>query len=219
MKKLRTVSTSNVADALDSLSLKGATHGITPMFDCGRILGSAVTVKITAAGLTRTPIHIGQRAIEAGKRGDVIVIDNGGRTDVSCWGGILGSAAKAKGIAGVVIDGAFRDLDELEEMSFPVFARGVVPMTGRGRIQEDAFNVLVQFGGVQVRPGDIVLGDRSGVVIIPQERADEVVGVALGLAEKEDAYIHFLKKGTSISEVDKKFRYEHMLERKGRVEH
>ena len=99
------------------------------------------------------------KAIEAAETGDVIIIDNGGRLDTSCWGGILANGAKMKGVSGVVIDGACRDLDDCVEIDFPVYARGTVVCTARGRIMEDSTNVMIQFAGVQVRPGDIVMGE------------------------------------------------------------
>ena len=165
--RLEKLSTTNVSDALDALGLKGSTYGIRPTWKgCKKIVGEAVTVKLIAAGLTKSKNHLGVQAIEAAKPGDVILIDNSGRLDTSCWGGILANGAKAKGVAGVVIDGACRDLDDYVEADFSVYARGAVVATARGRIMEEATNITVQFGGVQVRPGDNVIGDRSGVVVI-----------------------------------------------------
>jgi len=213
IEEFRKLSTSNVSDALDKLGLRGAVIGILPMYECPKIVGFAVTVKVIAAGLTPSKYHMGVEAIEAANPGDVIVIDNRGRTDVSCWGEILSVAAKNKGLAGVVIDGAFRDLDAIKKIGFPVYARGVVPVTARGRIMQEALNVPIQCGGVQVRPGDVVLADDNGVVIVPYEKAEEVLKVALELYERECKMIEELQKGVSILEVDRKFRYEEMLKR------
>ena len=209
--RLEKLSTTNVSDALDKLGLKGAVIGVLPIWDCPKIMGSAVTVKITAAGLTPSKHHLGVEAIDAASPGDVIVIDNGGRRDVSCWGGILANGARMKGISGVVIDGACRDVDDYLECQFPVYARNPVPVTARGRIMQEAFNVLIQCGGVQVRPGDVVLADRSGVCIIPQERMGDVLAAAEELYDKEVEMIDELKRGVSMLEVDRKFAYEKML--------
>lgn len=211
-QRLEKLATTNVADALDSLGLGGATYGIRPIWPTMKnIVGRAVTVKITAAGLTKSKHHLGIKAIEAAEKGDVILIDNGGRLDVSCWGGILANGAVMKGVQGVVIDGACRDVDECVEIGFPVYARGSVVATARGRIMEEATNVMVQFGGAQVRPGDIVVGDKSGIVIIPQEKLDEVIAKAEELEKKEIDMIAEIRSGKSIIEVDKKFSYENML--------
>lgn len=206
------LSTTNISDALDSLGLKGSTFGIKPMWEkAGKVCGQAVTIKMTAAGLTKGEHHLGVLAIDYAKPGDVILIDNGGRLDTSCWGGILANGAKYKGISGVVIDGAARDLDDCVECEFPVYARGSVVATARGRIMEEATNVMVQFGGVQVRPGDVVLGDRSGVVIIPLERLDDVLNKAEELFQKEEDMISEIRSGKSMVDVDTKYSYEKML--------
>ena len=164
--------------------------------------------RLVAAGLTKSTTHMGVNAIEAAKEGDVIVIDNGGRIDVNCWGGVLSTGAKYKGVSGVVIDGACRDLDECIEMGFPVYARATICATARGRVMEEATNVMVSFHGVQVRPGDIVMGDITGVVFIPQERLEDVVAKAETLLEKEEAMCRDIKSGMSMMEVDKKYNYE-----------
>jgi len=213
-ERLNKLATTNISDALDALGLKGATYGIRPIveIECTpKIVGEAVTIKMTAAGLTKSKHHLGVEAIDFAKTGDVIVIDNGGRIDTSCWGGVLANGAKSKGISGVVIDGACRDVDDYIEINFPVYARGSVVSTARGRIMEEATNVIIQFGGVQVRPGDIVVGDQSGVVIVPQEKLEEVISKAEELYEKEEEMIADIKAGKSMIEVDNKYNYEKML--------
>lgn len=211
-QRLLRLSTTNIADALDALSLKGATYGIRPLWEsAGKIAGRIITVKIAAAGLTKGKNHLGVKAIEASQPGDVIVVDNGGRLDTSCWGGILANGAKMKGVSGVVVDGAVRDLDDCIDAGFPVYARGTVVATARGRIMEEATNIMVQFAGVQVRPGDVLLGDRSGVVIIPQERLDDVLSKAEELYDKEEMMVAEIRAGVSMLEVDNKYAYEKML--------
>jgi len=139
------------------------------------------------------------------------VIDNGGRLDTSCWGGVLATGASQKGISGVVVDGAVRDVDDYVDIGFPVFARGSVTATARGRIMEESTNKLIQFAGVQVRPGDFVMADRSGVVVVPQEHFDRVMAKAFDLYEREEGMIADLKSGMSMQDVDKKYSYETML--------
>lgn len=210
--RLEVLSTSNVADAIDALGLKGSTYGIRPIWPTmKKVVGRAVTIKMTAAGLTGSKRHLGITAIDIAEKGDVIVIDNGGRLDTSCWGGILANGAKTKGISGVVIDGACRDVDDCVEADFPVYSRGSVVATARGRIMEESTNEMIQFGGVQVRPGDVVIGDKSGVVIIPQEKLDDVLVKAEELWKKEEAMVREICSGKTMIEVDKNFNYEKML--------
>ncbi len=213
-ERLLKLSTTNVSDALDALGYKGSTYGVGPIYEgVGKVAGAAVTVKMTAAGETKGKVHLGIRAIEAAQAGDVVVIDNGGRLDTSCWGGILANGAHLKGVSGVVIDGACRDVDDYVEIGFPVYARGAVVATARGRIMEESTNTMIQFGGVQVRPGDGVLADRSGVVFIPSEHMEEVVAKAESLWEKEEAMVADLRAGLSSLEVDQKYNYEKMLQK------
>ena len=210
--RLMKLSTTNVADALDALGLKGATYGINAIWPTmNKVVGAAVTVKLVAAGLTKGKTHLGVKAIDLAQAGDVILVDNGGRLDTSCWGGILANGAKTKGVSGVVIDGACRDVDDYVEINFPVYARGSVVSTARGRIMEQSTNEMVQFGGIQVRPGDIVIGDKSGVVIIPQEKLEEVLIKAEELWQKEEDMVSEIRSGKSMAEVDEKFSYEKML--------
>ena len=201
------LSTTNVSDALDALGLKGSTYGIRPMWHTmGKVLGPAVTLKMTAAGQTKGKYHLGVRAIDAANPGDVIVVDNGGRLDTSCWGGVLATGATLKGISGVVIDGACRDVDDCVEAGFPVYARGSVVATARGRVQEEATNVMIQFGGIQVRPGDIIMGDKSGVVVVPAEMMEQVLEKAEELYQKEEAMVAMIRSGKTMTEMDEAFQ-------------
>jgi 4-hydroxy-4-methyl-2-oxoglutarate aldolase len=156
-------------------------------------------------------VHLGTPAIEAAKASDIIVVDNGGRPDVSAWGGLLSLASKQKGLSGVVIDGACRDVDESRDVGFPVYARAVVPVTARGRIMQDSINQEIQCGGVQVHPGDLVIADGSGVVIIPSSRAQEVVSEAEKIAAHEAKMAEAVRSGRSVVEVMETLGYEAML--------
>jgi regulator of RNase E activity RraA len=215
-RRLLRLDTGAVSDALDQLKLRGATHGIRPVWQAPRIAGPAVTVKAVAAGLTPPAQHINVHAITEAEPGSVLVIDNSGRTDVACMGDLQSLAAKLGGLSGAVIDGACRDVDAIREVGFPMFARGVVPMTARGRIQQDAWNVMVQIGGAQVRPGDWIIADGSGVVVVPQEHLEEVVSAAEAIVDREEAMAEAVRQGRSILDVMTNFNYERMLEeRKG----
>lgn len=208
------LSTTNVSDACDFFNIHGATYGIRPMIEkWGRMVGRAVTVKMCAAGETKNKHHLGMNAIVAAKPGDIIVIDNGGRLDTSCWGGILANSAKMKKVTGTVIDGCCRDLDDIIDADYPVFARGCVVATARGRIMEQSTNEMISFGGVQVRPGDVVMCDRSGVVIVPWEHVDEVLEKAEELYDKEEAMLAEILASGDLLGTDDKFDYEKMLKK------
>lgn len=212
-KRLKRMATTNLSDALDKVGVRGAVIGIRPMYECPKIVGRAVTIKITAAGAVKSAHHLGVRAIDAAEPGDVIIIDNRGDLNNNCWGEILSMGAKAKGVAGVVVDGAARDIDACREFGFPVYARGTVPLTARGRIMEESFNQVVRIGDIQVGPGDAIVADINGVVIIPQGSLDEVLAAAEEIFEKEEAMVEELKRGVPILEVDRKYAYESMLKK------
>jgi regulator of RNase E activity RraA len=214
IERLAKLDTCAVSDALDSLNLKGATWGVRPQWPCPKIAGRAVTMKIKPAGLQQPTQHLGTAPIEAAEPGDIIVIDNGGKLEFSCWGGLLALSAKLKGVSGVVIDGASRDIDEARDLEFPVYARSVVPMTARGRVMQESYNQEIQFAGVQCHPGDLVLADGSGVIIIAKEKENEVVAAAEAIYAKEQEMAAGIRKGYSGLEMLEKLGYEQMLSKK-----
>lgn len=215
IEKFRELSTCNVSDALDKLGLSSGISGIKPLFECDKIVGPVITMKLIPQGhKPSSGKHLGADAIEFAEPGDIIAIDNSGRIDQNCWGEILAFAAQQQGVAGVVIDGAARDVDIIKEIDFPMYARGVVPITARGRNVQDGFNCDIQLGGVHVQPIDILMADENGIVIIPLDKAEEVYKVSRELFEKEAEIVRLLKSGLSFAEVDSKSGYDKMLENK-----
>jgi regulator of RNase E activity RraA len=208
LDRLRALDSCAVSDALDALRLPGATTGIGPLWPVAEpVVGRVRTVLAGPRESDRPAQHIAAAAIEAADPGEVIVIANGGRTDVSSWGGILTLAALGRGLGGVVIDGACRDIAESEEQGFPVFGRAVVPVSARGRIVQLGMGEPVEFAGVTVHPGDVVLADRNGVVFIPAAEADQVVTLAERIVAREVAMADAVRDGHPVTEVmhDSKF--------------
>jgi len=211
--RLTKLSTTNLSDALDKVGISGSVIGIRPLYGKPKVVGQVITIKMTAAGMKKSQHHLGIEAIAAAQKGDVIAIDNRGDVYNNCWGEILSYAAQKAGSSGVIIDGAARDVDICEDIGFPVFARGVVPITARGRIMQEDFNCLIRLGNVQVRPGDILVGDTNGVEVIPPEKIEEVLTEAEDLMEKEEMMKRDILAGMNILEVDNKYNYEQMLKR------
>lgn len=192
-----------VSDALDAIGRTGVAADLRPVWEGARCVGRAVTVKL-ALGTPPpgTPkVHLGVRAIERAGSCDVIVVDNAGRTEMGGWGGLLSLAASTKQVAGVVLDGACRDIDESRELHFPVFARGGTPRTARGRVYEESCGEPVELCGIPVRTGDLVIADGSGVVVVPLECAEEVIGAAEAMAEREAGMASRLRSGVAPSAV------------------
>ncbi len=201
LARLEALDACALSDALDSLGLPGATLRLRPLWPCPRIWGRAITVQIAPKGDAQPAVHLNTPAIEAANPGDVIVVANDGREDVSCWGDILSSAASVKGVSGVVIDGACRDIDASAEIGFPVYGLAVVPVSARNRIVQKSMNEPVRMAGVTVRVGDYVLADGSGTVFIPADHAEEVIAAAERLLAKQTAMVAAVRAGRSVVEV------------------
>ncbi|RKS68266.1 regulator of RNase E activity RraA [Actinomadura pelletieri DSM 43383] len=200
--RLRSLDVCAVSDALDTLGLPGATVGLAPMWPSpGTVAGRVRTVKAGPRAAAGPTTHIASPAVASARPDDVIVIDNRGRTDVSCWGGLLAEAAAAAGVAGVVVDGACRDVPECAGLDLPLFARAAVPVSARGRIVQDAMDVPVQIRGVRVRSGDLVVADRNGVAFIAAEHGERVIALAERITAREAAMAAAVRAGRSIVEV------------------
>jgi len=211
--RLQKLATSNLSDALDKLGLNGAVIGVVPQWGKTKVVGRAVTIRMTAAGAVESKSHLGVDAIQNSSPGDVIVIDNRGDLQNNCWGEILSMGALKQGVSGVVVDGAVRDVDSCEEFGFPVHARGTVPITARGRIVQEAWNVPIRLGNIAVRPGDIVVADINGVVVVAVEHIESVLAVAEDIFSKETQMVEALRAGRSMVDVDRQFNYEQMLKK------
>ena len=213
VERLQKLDACALSDASDRLGLTTVVLGISPASPPAKIAGRVVTMKLVDRNSENsvTTTHLGTHAIGAANPGDVIVIQHG-RTDAAGWGGILSAAAKTKGVAGVICDGAARDIDEARELEFPVFARAAVPLTARGRIVEESYQQPVVIGRVPVSPGDLVFADGSGVVFLPAARAEEIIASAEMIAGREALMKEAVLRGDNVIEVMGR-DYETMLAR------
>jgi 4-hydroxy-4-methyl-2-oxoglutarate aldolase len=132
------------------------------------------------------------------QRGDVVAVDGGGRADAAVLGDIIAGALVRRGVVGVVVDGAVRDVEGIDEVGLPTFARGTHPATGSNE-GPGALNVPVQVGGVVVHPGDVVRGDASGVVVVPREHLDTVIAMTRTVEQREVAWRQAVADGVSIA--------------------
>ena len=194
------VSSPNVTDAMQR---QGAMHGIQPHLTdrTVRMVGPAVTV-VTRDGDWAKPVE----AIDRAGPGDVIVIDAGG-SSTAVWGELASWSARGRGVAGVVIDGAARDIDAILDMGLPIFSRNLSPNAGEPKGHgEIGIEVLV--GGQRVRPGDWIVGDLSGIVVVPRERAQEIANRSLDVLEHENRVREEIQRGSTLSKVQKLERWE-----------
>jgi 4-hydroxy-4-methyl-2-oxoglutarate aldolase len=207
-----------VSDALDQLGVASAVTGISPQTARKRIHGRVVTVRL-AAGPPAPGApgrHLCTTAIERARSGDIVVVEQRTGLDAAGWGGILSNAASAKGLAGVIVDGPARDLDEATDLGFAVYARTPTARTARGRIHEAETGGSVRIGDVVVAEGDWVVADSSGIVFIAQAELDRVVTAAERIADRERLMTHAVLSGQAVSEV-MGIEYERLLDmsRKG----
>jgi 3-hexulose-6-phosphate synthase / 6-phospho-3-hexuloisomerase len=193
------VSSSNVTDAMHR---KGAMEKVISICGDVKMVGRAVTVQ-TFAGDWAKPVE----AIDCASPGDVIVINNDGATHVAPWGELATLSCIKKGIAGVVIDGAVRDADEIRKTKFPVFAKAIVPNAGEPKGFGE-INAEIRCAGQVVKSGDWIIGDGSGVVVVPKERAYEIARRALEVRKNEERIREEIRRGSTLSQVAELIKWE-----------
>jgi len=206
-----------LSDALDKLGLSGAVSGLRQLSSTRRVAGRVMTCKLVASGAASASggasRHLGTTAIERSAVGDVIVVEQRTGIDAAGWGGILSLAAKLRSIAGVVCDGPVRDVDEAREHDFPIHARSATARTARGRIAEAATGGPIHIGEIEVRAGDYVIADASGVVFVPSSDIERALDAAEAIARRESAMARALKAGKAVTQI-MGTDYEHMLHSK-----
>lgn len=192
------VSTPNISDAMHR---HPALRDIRPVYEGIKIAGRAVTVH-NFPGDWAKPVE----ASDVAEPGDIIVISNNSNY-VAPWGELASHGCAQKGIAGVVIDGAIRDVDEIRRMRFPAFASAIVPNAGEPKGFGE-INVEITCGGQTVRPGDWVIGDDNGVMVVPKERAYEVARRALEVKKNEDRVRVEIDRGKTLAQVIDLYKWE-----------
>ncbi len=193
LKQFKGLPTSIISDAMNRSNTMHAE--IKCLNSNIKMIGTGVTVK----GMVGCNI-MSHKAIYVAEPGDVIVFDARGHKDTSVWGFLQTKACMLRGIAGVVIDGSVRDSREIRESGFPVFCRGVNP-AGPHKGWGDSINVPIQCGGVPVDPGDIVVGDDDGVVVVPGSEAAEILERAHSAMRKEEHWFKQLEEGKTTLEI------------------
>jgi len=197
IRVLSTFDTSKISDILDELGCRGAmSAGVKPLWEGLKTCGPAVTVEAVPSTSPSTGPKLFE-AIDSCEKGSVLVI--GVNEDSSCdsWGGLVTRCALARRVAGVVTDGPARDYREIKELNFPVFSKGLVPASPKGRRIYTDYNLPIICGGVRVNPQDIILGDDDGVVVIPKNKAFEVKEKAIKALKIEEEIIKAIEDGAS----------------------
>jgi regulator of RNase E activity RraA len=193
-----------ISDILDTLGFRDQVMRTTirPLFSEALVVGRAMPVLYAEVfEVPEKPYLMEMEVVDSLKPDDVLVGYAPPSAKAALWGGLLSTAAQARGARGVVLEGMTRDVKQIARMAFPVFASGISPLDAKGRLRVFAYRCAIECGGVLVEPGDIVFGDADGVVVIPQDVAAETVNAALNKTDAEHLTEEELKKGTLLREV------------------
>lgn len=205
--------TPTVSDVLDSMGIKGVISAsrLRPVITGKKIVGPAVTIRYIPESITPDYGHeqkerakLADRDVYAiAEEGDVPVFDAAGLGDVSVMGGLSTLVAKKWGMAGNIIDGGVRDVDTIRKLDYPVWSTGQTPITGKYRVEAMEINGPISIAGVRVNPGDLIIADDSGVVVVPFEHISEVLQKTIIAVKKEDDVVKLFESGASIEEISK----------------
>jgi len=195
----RPITTASVSDALQSLGVHGYVDSAIARVAGGKLVGQAVTVKEEPTTESVPPQHA-LEAIDSAAPGSVLVIDNGGETNVAAWGGLMTAGAVTNGLAGVVVESGVRDVEEIRRdfEGFTVFSRAVSPATTVGRFRTVASGIPVSIGGVTVNQGDLIVGDGDGVVVVPLALVDRVREIAEDIENREKEQTRLILESGSL---------------------
>lgn len=183
----RNVAVTNISDVLEfNFGVRGfMSHEIKPLFKC-KIVGRAVTLmEIACLDPVPNPMRHLFEAVDACGAGSVLVANNESNKVASIIGDLVALALQARGAEGAVLDGAVRDVEPIVQIGFPVFASSISPASGKHKVMTIGYNLPIVCGGVQVNPGDIIVGDSDGIVVVPADKAEAVLEQTIQLEQKE----------------------------------
>lgn len=196
------IGTSTWADALDTLGIEGVLQGIVQRAGSGRVAGFAATARHVWGELgdfDRSDFAVG-RLVGATGPDTVLMVDAGG-TSISTFGGIASMAAVKRGATAVVIDGACRDVDEIKEEGLWMASRHVTPLTGKTRLRLQEMGGQITVGGITVNQGDLVVGDDTGLVVVPRARLQEVLKAADAALDVDERVAQGIRDGLSFADA------------------
>ena len=202
------LNSSLLSDVLDGMGIRNQcmAESIRPMYPGAVIVGNAHTMlMVDIHEPEQDTFKLQLEGIDALKKDDLMVVASNGSTSAALWGELLSTAARIRGASGAVIDGLSRDIGQIEEMKFPVFAAGVRPISSKGRVVSIGYGCRIRCGGVNVEEGDLIVGDIGGVTVVPDTAAEEAVERALEKATSERKTRKELLEGSTLSAVYAKY--------------
>ena len=210
--------TSTISDVMDSLGIAGAvsaTH-VKPLIPGKKVVGTAVTLRNIPERMTATQGYVAKRFDDIrmatkdmyylSEPGDVLVVDGGGSPDISHIGGQSCTVAKACQMAGTVVDGCIRDIDTIRKLDYPIWSKGITPITGKFRIEAIEINGPVRFHNIQVIPGDLVVADETGICFVPADKVEDVLNEVKRIIKLENDLTVLVDKSAPLDEIRKVYK-------------
>lgn len=202
------LSSALILDTLDALGLRqqALRSGVVPRTKSTVAIGAAKTLLWLDFNHDDPKTYeLELKAVDSIRSGEMVVCATSNSARSGIWGELLTTAAQARGAAGIVTDGAIRDLAPMEVMGFPVYSRYVCPYDSLNRQKVVGFDVRVQIDDVTIEPGDVIVADRDGVAVVPRTLADRALEAALAKAAKEDGFRNAVKNGASLTDAYERF--------------
>lgn len=203
-KKLDSTS---VSDALDRLGMPAGLYNVKPITNGLVMCGQAFTVRYVPCGEIKGTVGDFLDDVEPGQ---VCVLDNGGRDYCTVWGDIMAMSAAMRGLGGTLIYGVCRDVRDIRAISYPVFSLGYYMVTGKDRVEVAEVNGPVTVAGIKVCPGDLIFGDDTGALVVPFNKAEQVLAIAQDIEAKEDKIRKALREGVSLREARAQTGYHNL---------
>ncbi|MER5513469.1 isocitrate/isopropylmalate family dehydrogenase [Streptomyces sp. NPDC002763] len=205
--RLAALDTASVSDALDSLGIPGVLAGISARVPGARTAGLAYTVTYQPVDRSDGRFRNAANYLDDVPDGSFVVVDNGGSTTCTNWGSLLTAVARSRGVRGTALHGSARDLAEIRAAGYPLFSTGATMVSGKNRVELAATGRRITIGEVTVRPGDVIVADDNGVLVVPAEQAAEVADRAERVEGTESAIAEAVGTGLRLDEARRRFGY------------
>lgn len=209
LEDLKRFHSSEISDALDACGVEGALLNIKPIVSGVKLIGPAYTVQYRSYDKKPIEFEMAGNYIDHVPQHHVIVLDNQGREDCTCWGNILTHFSLMKNISGTVVNGSVRDIDFIRQVNYPVFSRNVYMRSAKNRAYQAAEQVTLKIEGISINPGDIIFGDDLGVLVIPKHLINEVIEKSENIKTTEKKIVHAIThEKMALHHARQKYRYD-----------
>lgn len=208
----KNLDSTSISDAMDRLGIPAGLYDIKSITAGKLMCGQAFTVRYVPCGEVKGTVGDFLDDVEPGQ---VCVLDNGGRDYCTVWGDIMAMYASMRGVAGTLIYGVCRDVKDVRKIGYPIFSLGHYMVTGKDRVEVAEINGPVTVSGIKVCPGDLIFGDDTGALVVPLDKAEQVLKIAQEIEKKEDCIRKALNEGITLREARARTGYHHLQTKEG----